>query len=373
MKIGIITLPLHTNYGGILQAYALQTVLERLGHEVEYIEVERKSYLLPFKVRYLVYIKRAIFNLFTKNKSRVFLESYNFKNKRIVERYTQHFINKYIHQRIISDYSIISKNDYDILMIGSDQIWRSSRACINNDYSQFLDFASDWNIRKLAYGCSFGEDEWRYTIDATNRAKGLLESFEAISVREDIGVQFCSEHFHVKANLVLDPTLLLDKSDYLDLLNNNSNISKEAHDTKGILCYILDESPDIIHLIDNISQEKGLTPFRVNSKVEDIMAPLEERIQPPVEEWLQGFNDAKMVITDSFHACVFSIIFNKPFICIGNRNRGMSRFRTLLSLTGLENRLLLDFDRIDNVVFEAPNVDYQSLRYNSLCFINNNI
>ncbi len=81
-------------------------------------------------------------------------------------------------------------------------------------------------------------------------------------------------------------------------------------------------------------------PFRVNSRVEDINAPLAERVQPPVEQWLRGFIDSRFVITDSFHACVFSIIFNKPFIAVTNRGRGVSRFRSLLSMFGLESRLL---------------------------------
>ncbi|WP_148295498.1 polysaccharide pyruvyl transferase family protein [Prevotella dentasini] len=81
-------------------------------------------------------------------------------------------------------------------------------------------------------------------------------------------------------------------------------------------------------------------PFRVNSKAENWHAPLQERIQPPVEQWLRGFYDAKMVITDSFHACVFSIIFQKPFVVFGNTNRGLSRLKSLLEPLGLMNNII---------------------------------
>ena len=75
------------------------------------------------------------------------------------------------------------------------------------------------------------------------------------------------------------------------------------------------------------------------ARLKDICAPLAERIQPPVEQWLRGFMDAEFVVTDSFHACVFSILFGKPFIAIGNAGRGLSRFTSLLGMLGLESRL----------------------------------
>lgn len=79
--------------------------------------------------------------------------------------------------------------------------------------------------------------------------------------------------------------------------------------------------------------------------------PATERIQPAVETWLRGFHDANFVVTDSFHACVFSIIFNKPFIAIGNLGRGMTRFTSLLNRFGLQSRLIADSDKTN---FEMP-------------------
>ena len=109
-----------------------------------------------------------------------------------------------------------------------------------------------------------------------------------------------------------------------------------------LLNYILDDTPEKTALTNRIAKERGLVPFRVNSKVEDHLAPLAERIQPPVAQWLRGFYDAEFVVTDSFHACVFSILFNKPFLVVGNPDRGMPRFNSLLGAFGLEDRLITD-------------------------------
>lgn len=368
MKIGIITLPLHTNYGGILQAYALQTILERMGHVVEYIEVKKDKYLLPLSVRYLVYLKRLLVNIFFKKKNRIFLESYCYENKKIIEKNTRRFINKYIHQNIIKDYSELSEDDYDILMIGSDQIWRSSRVRNNNDYSQFLDFAYKWKIKKITYACSFGEDDWEYSKKETEKIRTLVMAFDAISVREESAVLLCKENLGVDMKLVLDPTLLLDKSDYLNLIHNNI-----SQNNNKLVCYILDKNDDIDWLIRYIARRTNSVPYNVNSRAEDVMAPVEERIQPPVEDWLQAIHEAKVVVTDSFHACVFSIIFNKPFICIGNKKRGMSRFDTLLSTMGMKERMLTDFEYIDDKLFEVPNVNYHDLKKQSLNYLLENI
>ena len=94
--------------------------------------------------------------------------------------------------------------------------------------------------------------------------------------------------------------------------------------------------------------------FRINSKVEDKTAPIAERIQPPVEQWLRGFHDAEFVVTDSFHACVFSILFHKPFFVVGNKKRGLSRFTSLLGLFRLENRLISTAAETDSLETAIP-------------------
>lgn len=335
MKIGVLTLPLHTNYGGILQAYALQTVLERMGHEVYLIEKRRKSLKLPLWKAPLSYGKRIVKNL-TGHPFPIFYEQKINRETQIIRQNTDKFISKYIKRKIVNDYYDIQENDFDAIVVGSDQIWRPKY--FHEIEHAYLDFTEGWNIRRIAYAPSFGTDEWEYTPKQTERCCILIKDFNAVSVRESSGVNLCREYLGINAIHVLDPTMLLCKNDYIKLFEN----AKTPQSNGTFLCYILDETQETTNLINKIAKERDLKPFRVNSKVENISAPLKERIQPPIEQWLRGFYDAELVITDSFHACVFSILFQKPFIMMGNINRGLSRFSSLICMLGLEDKLIMD-------------------------------
>lgn len=345
MRIGILTLPLHTNYGGILQAYALQTVLERMGHQVVVFD-KSHHWSLPMWKWPLSYPKRLLLKYFLNKPVRIFEERYQHKVYPIITQYTQPFIDKYIHRQIINRFKLLNENDFDAIVVGSDQVWRvcyftgSYRGTIENAY---LQFAENWDIHRVAYAASFGTDEWEYSPKQTIHCGRLLQKFSTVSVREKSGIKLCREHFNVtNVQHVLDPTMLLDQKDYIQLFR-----SVNTPKSKGtLLNYILDETEEKKLLIKEMAFQKNLVPFRVNSKVEDPDAPLNERIQPPVEKWLRGFYDAEFVVTDSFHACVFSILFRKPFVVYGNKERGLSRFYSLLSMFDLEDRLITDIDDI---------------------------
>lgn len=350
MKIGILTLPLHTNYGGILQAYALQTVLGRMGHEVSLIETHRKPLKLPLWKAPLSYGKRILKNI-SGHPFPIFYEQKVNRETPVVRQYTDKFIDKYIKRRIVNNYTDVHENDFDAIIVGSDQIWRPEY--FPNIETAYLDFTEGWNIKRVAYAASFGTDDWEYTPKQTKECRRLLQSFDAISVRENSGVDLCRNHFHVQATHVLDPTMMLEPEDYIKLFE----VAGTPKSPGTLLNYILDETPEKTALIEKIAKDKGLVPFRVNSKVENINAPLKERIQPPVEQWLRGFYDAEFVITDSFHACVFSILFNKPFFVIGNTARGMSRFTSLLSMFGLKNRLI----HSNSSIYNETNISWQNV------------
>ena len=294
-------------------------------HEVWVIEKKRKPFQLPLWKAPLVYGKRIIRNV-TGHPFPIFYEQKINREKPIIQQNTDKFIHKYIKRRFVDDFSEIKETDFDVIVVGSDQVWRPKYFKDSIEHA-YLDFTKDWNIKRIAYAASFGTDEWEYTPEQTKRCGELLKHFNGISVREDL----CRTHFGVEAQQVLDPTMLLTKEDYIQLFENT-----DTPKSKGtLLNYILDETPEKLALIDQIAQEKNLVLFRVNSKVENKKAPLQERIQPSVEQWLRGFYDAEFIVTDSFHACVFSILFN-----IGNANRGMSRFTSLLSMFGLGGGLI---------------------------------
>lgn len=335
MRIGILTLPLNTNYGGILQAYALQTILERMGHKVHIIEKEKQSLSISIYKMPFTYGKRIAKNLMGKKAPIFYEQKYN-REQPIIRQYTDQFIEKYIHVTKYKNFSDIKESEYDTIVVGSDQIWRPKYFRVDKIENTFLKFAENWKIKRIAYAASFGTDKWEYTKKQTSICGELLKKFDAVAVREESGVQLCKEHFRVVAQHVLDPTMLLEKEDYIKLFEANNTPKSQGN----LLCYFLDESDEKKELIKRVAEEKGLTPFNVKSKSDDINSPISDRMQPPIEQWLRGFFDAEFVVTDSFHACVFSILFNKPFIVYGNKKRGLSRFESLLNIFGLKNLMI---------------------------------
>lgn len=250
----------------------------------------------------------------------------------IISQNIKPFIKTHIKRRIIDDFSDVRESEYDAFVVGSDQIWRPRY--FHPIQHAYLDFTKEWKIKRMAYAVSFGTDNWEYTDKQEKECRNLVKKFDYVSVREESGIKLCNEHFGLEVEQVLDPTMLLTKDDYIQLFQ-----SANTHKSNGsLLCYILDETPEKINLINKEAKSRHLQSFWANSKT-DIRLPLKERIQPSVEQWLRNFYEAEFVITDSFHACVFAIIFEKPFIVIGNSYRGMARFTSLLDIFKLKDRL----------------------------------
>lgn len=340
MKIGILTLPLHTNYGGILQAYALQTVLERMGHEVIIYQKEI-TFKLPMWKYPFAYGKRILKKCFVDKRISILAEQKKKKDIPIVRKYVNQFIERYIHVQNINDIREINLSEIDAIVVGSDQIWRPlyvQRLWKAKIQDVFLQPFTDWCGIRMSYAASFGVDTWEYTKRETRDCSILLKKFDAISVREDKAVELCNKYLKDNPVQVLDPTLLLNAKDYIALipkqnLNNRSRV---------LYCYLLDESAEKLNLINRIAAERKFKIEKKNIMVYNECIPVEEQIAPSVETWLQGFYEADFVVTDSFHGCVFSIIFKKPFVAIANKKRGMARFTSLLKMFGLENHLIVD-------------------------------
>lgn len=328
-------MPPFSNFGGILQAYALSNVLKTLGHQAEVIYLPI-NWSLPMYKRPWVWLKRAVKKFVFGKDEVVFFEEKLNRDLPVVTQHTGSFVDKYIPKRTFKSYYQISEKDYEAYVVGSDQIWRFQY--LANPCNAFLDFTQDWSVKRIAYAASFGIDAWDYPDDKTTECSQLAQKFDAISVREESGLTLCDKYLHVGASWMPDPTLLLDKVDYEELF-----LHTDAPSHKGeMLVYILDKNEQTEKFVEDAERKLDKRSFHVNSHYEDFHAPTQERIQPSVESWLKGFHDADFVLTDSFHACVFSIIFNKPFYVLGNKERGMSRFHSLLSLFGLEDRLICD-------------------------------
>lgn len=356
MKIGILTLPLHTNYGGILQAYALQTVLERMGHEVWVLTPPKVRFELPLYKKIGAYPKRIVAKYLFGRNVKVNYEHLLDVTNAIVSKYTDSFICHYIHSYPIQQLSDIPQDFFDAIVVGSDQVWRKiyfTQSFSNKIENAFLGFAERWTIKKIAYAPSFGTDYLELDQQEIQRCAYLLKSFTAVSVREQTAVELCDIFFHIDAVHVLDPTMLLDASDYLTLVNGNSSSLVQC--SGNLHCYILDSNVEKDALVSFIAQHRKLEPFSIGKDLYNLDIDVVERVQPPVEQWLKAFNDSDFIITDSFHACVFSILFRKQFVVYGNKARGMERFHSLLSIMGLDNRLITssaEYLTLDEINFD---------------------
>ena len=313
MKIAIVTLTLINNYGGVLQNFALQYTLKRLGHESITIDYLRALYTKPFICCLLSWIKTCLVFLIFRKK-RIFIR-YSHKVKRSV------WSNEFVKKRInltpkCYKYTTKELDGCDAIIVGSDQVWRPLYNYRIED--RFLGFAEKLPIKRFAYAASFGVDNWEYTPKQTRECSRLAQKFDAISVREESGVKLCKEHLRVEATLVLDPTLLLTKEDYL-LICDEVPVCNE----KYLAVYVLDENEQVQSTYEKEAETRGLV-------VKKFYADSESTLTIP--EWLAMFRDASYVVTDSFHGTVFSIIFGKEFKCIYNKGRGSARFESLMNL-----------------------------------------
>ena len=349
MKTAIITLPIHTNYGGMLQAYALKVILESMGHEA--VVVDRKD-KMPVPAWYkapLVYASRLLKKMVNSSSNvEVFRELNYRKQLPIRSKYTQRFVDEYISPRLVSAYKDIKEGEYDAFIVGSDQVWRPRY--FGNIEDAFLKFTKNWSVRRVAYAASFGTEQLEYKPDLLETCSKLLSGFDAVSVREDVAVEMCEEWFgYESAAHVLDPVMLPE----VDLYRKIAERSDE-HSCKGkVMTYILDPSKEkncVVDFVSRITSKEVYSPYRVD-----------EKVVPPIEQWLAGFCDADFVVTDSFHGCVLSILLHKPFIAVGNSIRGMSRMNSLLSMFALDDRLVQGIDPEDDGEFWLSEPDWEAV------------
>lgn len=339
MKIAILTQPLGKNYGGIMQAWALQKVLRDLGHDVT--TIDRQSDERPFIKKLLLPFKPLIFKVLGR---RLYPELSPEQSQYVYSGMTG-FIknNMQMSQPINSTASLkehYKSQGYDLVVVGSDQVWRPQYS--PNIYNFFVDFLEEGD-KSISYAASFGVDNWEFDSNQTQVCKELAQKFNAISVREKSAIDLCKDQLGVEAQFVLDPTLLVSAAQYEELLTDHSSKNKGK-----VLTYVLDRNASKEKIINQVAQHLNKEIFTAQP-IKDVREAthasdfkiVDDYKYPAVEEWISSFRDADFVITDSFHGCVFSIIFNKPFIAIGNKERGLSRFHSLLSTFQLTDRLVL--------------------------------
>lgn len=350
MKVGILTQPLRSNYGCLLQAYALQSTLERMGHDVIILNREfEEDKHITFKE-----IRRKRIYAITR-----FIGAYK---RQLLSKNIRTFTHEHLHhsKAILTSSKLKEISEltgFDGYVVGSDQVWRPNYSPNILDY--FLSFTKGKSVKRIAYAASLGVSNWEFTEEETQICKELVHDFDAVSVRESSAIELLKNHFGIDSSLVLDPTLLLEKEHYGMLIPQDDKIEK----TGEMFCYVLDNSPQMSKVIDFFEKSSGYKSYycmpRLSPSFLNLLCHYSKCTFPSVYNWLKSFISAKMVITDSFHGTVFSIIFNKPFWVIGNTYRGMARFQSLLSLFNLEHRLLHP-NEIDNVNWKEP-IDWEEV------------
>jgi len=342
MKVGILTLRFHSNFGFLMQSYALQKIVKEYGHEPFHFYIKEEPLNAYEKV--IGFFKKIARNTISGTHYPLFTYSPTEEDMKYKDRNTWDFINKHL---TLTPYipSLTTKNAhkipaYDAYIVGSDQVWR--REFTDDILCYYFNFTPD-NAKRMAYAASFGKDTLSYSSKAIDECKRLLTRFDAVTVREDDGVRICKEYFDCNATKVLDPTLLLSQNDYIELIEDPEiPFSEEPY----IFTYILRPNKEKLDFIKRFSDDRGMKVINIMPEVLEKVGKrrIDECVYPSISTWLKGFSQANYILTDSFHASVFSIIFNKIFYVINDSTGGITRIPSLLNTFGLTNRYARDYD-----------------------------
>ena len=334
-KIGILTFqyPENANFGASLQTYACLNLIKKLEKNVKIIDYYKKDYNYSFKGKILSYLE--IKNFIKYNKKFLTLTQKINSNEKL------EFLN----------------NDFDIFVVGSDQVWR--HIYLNGKTKHyFFDFVKD-NKKKIAYAASFGIDYWEGDKELTEEIKPLIKRFDYISVREESGIDICKDTFGVDDTIcVLDPTLMINRKDYQPILDD---WKEKSHLKKKYIAHmLLDDTEELKKESQNIANYLKADINYIKGKYKKILWKKYFSYNK-VSQWLTYLKDAELVITDSFHCTVFSIIFHKKFVVVANPMRGIARLETLLSKVGLEERFFTDIKDVMKSGILDKEIDYDEV------------
>lgn len=370
MKIGIITFNSAHNYGAVLQAWALQEYLKGDGHEVEII-----NYRLPATDNlYKLYKPRNPFKRGKLNKAvhllqylkKMKLEPNKTRKYREFERFINHTLNT---TEAITKYPDLNKAnfDYDIMIAGSDQIWNGGLTKgVNPAY--LLSFGKE-EIKRVSYAASIGRDEIP-EVEHTLFSR-YLRNFDYISVREEKAKEAISKLTDKEISVVLDPTLLLNREMY-DKLKKDPKVNQDYIYVHNVHIKKVDKR--LNRMAEEMSKRTGL-PIIHNREDYDFTNELKKFTNGSPEEFIGYIANAKYVIANSFHATVFSIIYERDFITIPHF-QNPERMRHLLDSLGIVNHMIAEPSELPEDLADL-NIDYKGVeiarlaqREDSIQFLN---
>ena len=350
MKIGILTFHRAHNYGAVLQCYALQEVLKSMGHDVQVID-----YRQPFiEDVYRTFNIRRFCRLALKHQKQALRYLAHISNRITAKHHFESFANQYLSLSKEADAFHIPC-DYDVYVIGSDQVWNSSlTGGFDRIYWGEFQHKSSSNIIGYAISTSISD------LIKLKRSlvKKHISNFDSLSVREEsLSSYLEKEGICKKSTICLDPTLVADKNIW------NSIVSNRTENKRYVLIYQAREYekiPDLLRLKAKCLAEK-----------EDLeIVDLSSKKYSP-KEFVEFFRYASCVITTSFHGIVFSVIFNRPLYAIALGDGHDDRYTNLLKSLGAES-LIVTPEFVPQRIPEIPagiNDRISALREDSVSFL----
>ena len=370
MRICGVTFDHTTNYGSCLQAYALQTVIEKMT-----VRNEPCSYaLLPASTIILNDFKKKTVSkrpLRIRVKNRMLQQITRTRRKQfeIFEKEKMHYADCTDRQQLPK-----LNQQFDAFVCGSDVIWNFSFTQADPIY--FLDFAEKY---RFSYAASFGKADIHYESEEVSLQEGYeeiyrryLPGFDQISVREKSAVEIAEAFTGKKVNRVCDPVLLLDRVEW------DRMIPQRSAGKRFIFAYNTSIKPNFDIFLKTLHRQTGLPVVHVVWKASDAVRQ-KTLCFPEPREWLQALRDAEYVVTNSFHATAFSILYKKNFFTVmqdGKLDRTNVRIYDFLSSAGLDNRIITDTpDLIDCTApdFTEADEEIRRRREESLLFIRENL
>ena len=325
-KIGTITFHSSYNYGSHLQAYALQEFIKKISNE----PIDYKIINLRTQIQ-----KNMYKNIFEKNDIKSKLKSFLFLKykKQLFDKASNY--EKFLSEKlqVTEEYNtyeeLMNENfDYDYYISGSDQLWNLNAK--DFDWSNYLEFVKKG--KKISYSASFGPIAQRWSNDEKERVKKDLEQFDCLSVREKGSYDNVFELTKRKPEMHIDPTMLLEKNDWLKIIGDKPILKKDY-----ILFYDLKGKKEDLRLVKEISKKMKMPVVITKYMSMKIhFSNFEKHYYCGPIEFLNLLYNSKLVLSSSFHGNVFSVIFNKPFFALNGKND--FRISTMLDKFKLSDR-----------------------------------
>ncbi|WP_408071428.1 polysaccharide pyruvyl transferase family protein [Butyrivibrio sp. JL13D10] len=358
MKVGVLTRHAVANYGSVLQAYATQKAIEKTGHESEIINYIRKDEFDINISKTMLFRNKAWNSNLLRRIVYIILQTPVYTSTfRTFRKYTKRLL-KETRRVYFTSEEIQNNTNYDLYCVGSDQVW-GQIGCSEYDPCYFLDFARDGE-KCISYASSFGKDSISESL--RKELPKLLIKFDNISVRESSAKELLAE-LGICSHHVLDPTLLLTKKEWNEIADDNQKyhgyvLIYQLHDNKLLEKYAKDFANYI-----------GKRLIRISNSFLYYFKSGKLCYMPSPERFLSLIKNADYVITDSFHATVFSLIFERKFVDILPTNTG-TRIISLLKMLKLEDRIVTDYDDFSKLENEVNYINAKKIlseeRRNSL-------